>query len=71
MTPQTNGWNEWSRHVLAELERLDKDIHGIEKKLDEIKEAIITLKVKVALIGGAAGLVVGGIISFVVRSLTK
>ena len=101
---ETNGWNEWSRHVLAELERLNeeyKSLHGtldrnkdelyremdkksqcVLKKLDElrdqmtvkydqVRESVITLKVKVALIGGFAGLVVSGLITLLIRMLTK
>jgi len=101
---KVNGWNEWSRHVLAELERLNeeyKSLHGtldrnkdelyremdkksqcVLKKLDElrdqmtvkydqVRESVITLKVKVALIGGFAGLVVSGLITLLIRMLTK
>ena len=100
----TNGWNEWSRHVLLELERLDdsvKELHvkidknkdDLNAKVDEKCQAILNeivgikdkftdkindmnrqvtaLKVKVALIGGFAGLIISGIVSLIVHWLTK
>ena len=44
----TNGWNEWSRHVLKELERLnvsienvkDVKIENIYTKIEELKDDI-------------------------------
>ena len=30
-------WNEWSRHVLAELERLNKQVESIEKDLINLR----------------------------------
>ena len=41
------------------------------KKYDEIKESVITLKVKVALIGGFAGLVVSGLVTLALRLVMK
>lgn len=35
---QNNGWQEWSRHVLAELRRLNDNFSSLEDKLDEHKE---------------------------------
>ena len=34
---ETNGWNEWSRHVLKELERLNENYEGIRSVNEEIK----------------------------------
>ena len=34
---ETNGWNEWSRHVLKELERLNENYEGIRIVNEEIK----------------------------------
>ena len=100
----TNGWNEWSRHVLLELERLSDGIKELDEKIDKNKDELnkkiddkfqavmdsisnvkdqfrdkvdgvnrqlIALKVKVALIGGFAGLLISGIVSLVVHWLTK
>lgn len=35
-----NGWNEWSKHVLLELQRLNSCYQDIDKKLDKKIEAI-------------------------------
>lgn len=103
-THETNGWNEWSRYVLAELERLDENGSDLLKridtckdetnkklddkftalmkeiqnskdvfveKLDSVREQVITLKVKVAMIGGLAGLIMSGAITLLIHLLTK
>jgi len=31
------GWNEWSKHVLAELERLNKNIDAVRTEIQTIK----------------------------------
>ena len=38
--PQANGWNEYKRLVLAELERLDKSMISIAGKHDEISKSL-------------------------------
>jgi len=32
-----NGWNEWSKHVLKELERLNDGIDGLHSELQSVK----------------------------------
>jgi hypothetical protein len=63
----TNGWNEWSRFVLKELERLDDDIKCLSRKMDTMHDDIISLKTKVALIGTVAGAIVSIVVSVVVK----
>lgn len=61
MNPPTNGWNEWSKHVLAELERLNGCYVALDNKLDEVRIDIAKLKVKAGIwgaIGGAIPVVV-------------
>jgi len=36
--PNNNGWNEWSRHVLKELERLNENYEILREMNQEIKE---------------------------------
>ncbi len=58
----TNGWNEWSKYVLKELERLNSCYHEMDKKLNRITVDIAKLKVKSGiwgLIGGAVPVVIG------------
>jgi hypothetical protein len=55
-SPLSNGWNEWSRHVLAELERLNNCIICLEKDTRQMYEEIAMLKVKSGLWGLIGGL---------------
>ena len=35
-----NGWNEWSKHVLKELERLNSNYESLNTKIDSIKSDV-------------------------------
>jgi len=50
-----NGWNEWSRHVLAELERLNGCYEDINKTVNKIHIEIAMLKVKSGMWGAIGG----------------
>lgn len=52
-----NGWNEWSKYVLKELERLNTCQERIEHDIGTIKTEIATLKVRSGVWGGVAGLI--------------
>ena len=39
-TSNENGWNEWSRHVLAELQRLNDGITSLNCKIDCISTTL-------------------------------
>jgi hypothetical protein len=56
MNTQNNGWQEWSKHVLLELERLNSCYEKLDGKINTMREDIATLKVKAGLWGaiGAA-----------------
>jgi len=59
--PGNNGRNEWSKHVLAELERLNSFCEKLDEKLDHhmLKSIsdISSLKTKAGLWGAIAGLI--------------
>ena len=64
MPPSTdgNGWNEWSRHVLAELERLNGCYEGLRVSVEKIHVEIAMLKVKSGAwgaLGGAIPVIIG------------
>jgi len=62
MSPPHNGWNEWSRHVLAELERLNECGSALDGKITQVRIDIAQLKVKAGvwgLIGASIPVVVG------------
>jgi hypothetical protein len=50
-----NGWREWSRHILAEINRLDRGQERIESNQSEIQAEIATLTVKATIWGAIAG----------------
>jgi hypothetical protein len=51
-----NGWNEWSRHVLAELKRHDELLIGIAKDVTEIRLRIERLDTAFNIKSGVWGL---------------
>jgi hypothetical protein len=63
--PPSNGWSEWSKHVLAELERFNGELQTLNEKIEDLKSEelrkvyieIATLKVKSSVWGGVAGLI--------------
>lgn len=69
-TPQTDDWDQWKNHVLAELERMNKNYKTIDEKVDAVRIEIATLKVK----SGVWGLIAGAIpvlIALAIYLLTK
>lgn len=54
---ETNGWTEWGRHVLSELERLNGCIEAINGRLREFEIEQTVLKVKAGIWGAIAGMV--------------
>jgi len=56
-----NGWNEWSRHVLSELKRLNEWNGEIAKTQTDILMQVSALKVKAGFWGVIGGVGVVGI----------
>ena len=46
MTGENNGWGEYSRLVLKELETLAKGIEGLKNQIGDLKSEIAELKAK-------------------------
>jgi hypothetical protein len=63
---EPNGWNEWSKFVLKELERLNTCYNALDSKVSKIQTEIAMLKVKSGVWGAVAG-----IIAVVVAVLVK
>lgn len=61
MTPDSNGWNEWSKYVLNELKRLNDSVDKLTQEVGEMKSEFRTeialLKLKSGLWGLAGGAV--------------
>ena len=49
-----NGWGEWKRRVLFQLEEQGKDIKDIEKIVQDIQKDLVVLKLKASLFGAGA-----------------
>lgn len=50
-----NGWKEWSKYVLKELERLNTCYASTDRRLQQISVDIAMLKVKAGLWGAMGG----------------
>jgi len=55
--PVQNGWNEWSKYVLSELQRLNTSYEGLRSETEKIRVEIATLKVKSGVWGAAGAMV--------------
>jgi len=53
-----NGWNEYKRLVLKQLEDLTHRAESMEGKIDSLKIDVTVLKVKAGIYGGIAGFVI-------------
>lgn len=42
---ETNGWNEWSKHVLKELVRLNTSINEVKREMHEVKSGLAKIAV--------------------------
>lgn len=74
--PRDGGnWNLWSRHILAELKRLDNDVRALKvasesdkleilKAIEGIKGDVKLLRFQMAFIGSLSAIIVTGIINF-------
>lgn len=53
----TNGWNEWAKHVLAELVRLNDCYEGLRRDMGDLKAEVAGLQVKSGVWGLVGGLI--------------
>ena len=53
----SNGWKEWSKHVLAELKRLNECYEKLDESIQGMKIDLAMLKVKSGIWGAIAGFV--------------
>lgn len=83
--PEDNNWQEWSKHVLMELKRLNRTVQAVDEKIDnkidsldskinDIKDNVITpLKVELAMLKVKSGVwgLVGGAIPVILLVLVE
>ena len=63
-----NGWNEWSKHVLAELGRLNDKSDQLSRELQDVQIKLATLRERASIWGAVSGaivLAVGMVIQFI------
>ena len=53
-----DGWNEYQRLVLAELERLDASVRGCQSELAEIRLGLAVLRTRAVSWGALGGIVI-------------
>lgn len=76
--PEIEGWSEYRKLILNELERLGEMVSAVDKKLDrlttdelsKLKVELAMLKTKAAMLGAAAG-TVPVIVDIVLQVLRK
>lgn len=71
MAGQTNGWQEWGKYVLKELDRLNECDTERGKEIRDNQIDIATIKAKAFGWGGIGGLITGVIASLIAQALTK
>lgn len=68
----SDGWEEWSRHVLLELERLNSNYAKLADEVKEVQIQLATIKEKATLFGAFSGaiiLLIGALIQFFKNSI--
>lgn len=56
ITNAVDGWNEWSKYVLKELERLNDCYEKLDHEIDNLNERMTFMQAKIAGIAVAVGL---------------
>lgn len=69
VTELQNGWGEWSKYVLTFIQKFDTDLQSLSDKIQELKIELVVLKVKAAMWGAIAALIVSAIISALVSHM--
>lgn len=61
-----NGWTEWRKHVLLEIERINSNLEKLSEKHTEACIEIAKLKVYAAIWGAIGGGIVASVVTAVV-----
>jgi len=54
----TNGWGEWSKHVLLELKRLNRATDDLSDDIKDLQIHLATLKERASIWGAISGAIV-------------
>lgn len=55
----TNGWSEYQKTVMHQLEELDADIKALDEKVTLLRIDVAQLKIKAGIWGAVAGMIPG------------
>ena len=58
---KSGNWNQWSRHVLHELERLNEKMDAIGDRMEELGKDVAVLKFKAGVWGVLGGAIVAAL----------
>jgi hypothetical protein len=65
----TNGWDQYKRLVISELERTNNKLEQMDKRLSHIERHIAVLQTKSASYAAGVALLISGGISLVIKFL--
>ena len=57
MVDENGDWREYKKLVISEIDRLSVHIGSLEKKIDNLRSDVVTLKIKSGVWGLMAGLI--------------
>ena len=64
-----NGWDEYKRLVVHELERSNQRLNAVDKRLSKIEQRLTVVHTKVYLAAIAASIVLTGIVQYITTLL--
>jgi hypothetical protein len=74
MENNDNGWNEWSRHVLRELERINQQVEKLHDEMSDLRQDLAIVRTELRLkagIWGAIGAAIPVIVMLAFQLLKK
>lgn len=66
-----NGWREYQKLVLAELERCDKRIREVEIRVAALEMALAIARTKLTMYSGIVAIIISALVSFGLRAIGK
>ena len=59
------GWHEWSKHVLYQLESSKSDHEKMREDIKKLQDETLTMRVQAGMIGAGASIIVGVLIKLI------
>lgn len=64
---EQNGWKEWSKYVLKELERLNSSYEDLRNRYEKLNSSLVMLQTKASIWGAVAGFSFSVIATYVMK----